>query len=46
LDIVGRSELAFELEKRLGLKIQEDEINRVFTVGELITCLKKRKISR
>lgn len=42
LDIVGRSELAFELEKKLGLKINEDEINRVFTVGELIARMKYR----
>ena len=36
INLLGRSELAFELEKSLGLKIKEEEINRVFTVGELI----------
>jgi long-chain acyl-CoA synthetase len=39
IDLVGRAELASELEKRLGLKIQEDKINSVFTVKELIATV-------
>lgn len=36
IDLAGRAELAFELERKLGLRISEDEINNIFTVGELI----------
>jgi acyl carrier protein len=33
---VGRSVLASELEAMLGLKIKDEDINKIFTVGELI----------
>ncbi|MBU0880696.1 MAG: AMP-binding protein [Candidatus Omnitrophica bacterium] len=36
IDLAGRAELAFELERKLGLRISEEEINGIFTVGELI----------
>lgn len=41
INLVGRSELAFELERKLGLQISEDEINKIFTVGELIAHVEK-----
>jgi long-chain acyl-CoA synthetase len=46
IDMVGRSELSFELEKRLGLKISESEINNIFTVGELIAHVEKKPANR
>ena len=36
IDLIGRAELAYELEKKLDLKIDEKDINEIFTVGELI----------
>ncbi len=41
IDLAGRAELAFELERKLGLRISEDEINNIFTVGELIAHAEK-----
>jgi acyl carrier protein len=41
IDMMGRAELAFELEKSLGLRISERDINEIFTVGELIACVEK-----
>ena len=41
IDLIGRAELAYELEKRLGTKIDEKEMNNIFTVGELIAYVKK-----
>ncbi|MDD5634075.1 MAG: AMP-binding protein [Candidatus Omnitrophica bacterium] len=37
IDILARAELASELEERLNIKIAEEEINKIYTVGELIT---------
>jgi len=41
IGLIGRSEIANELDKALGVKTDEDEINRVFTVGELIAYVEK-----
>jgi len=41
INFVERAELAFELERKLGLQISEDEINKIFTVGELIAHVEK-----
>ena len=43
IDLIGRAELAYELEKKLDVKIDEKDINNVFTVGELIAHISKIK---
>ena len=43
IDLIGRAELAYELEKKLDVKIDEKDINNVFTVGELIAHVSKIK---
>ena len=43
IDLLGRPELALELEKQLGLKMKEEEMNTIFTVGELIAYAEKTK---
>ena len=45
IDLVGREELAFELEKTLGLKIEDNTMSAIFTVGELIAHAQKAKKS-
>jgi long-chain acyl-CoA synthetase len=41
IDLAARSELAYALEKKIGLKMTEDDINKIFTVGELIARAEK-----
>jgi long-chain acyl-CoA synthetase len=41
IDIAARAQVAFELEKRLGLRIGEEQINGAFTVGDLISRVEK-----
>ena len=41
IGLIGRSEIANELDRALGVKTDEDEINRAFTVGELIAYVEK-----
>lgn len=43
IDLLGREELAFELEKKMGLVIEEKEMISIFTVGELIEHARKAK---
>ncbi|MFC1576276.1 AMP-binding protein [Candidatus Omnitrophota bacterium] len=45
IDLIGREEIASELEKELGLSIKEGEINALFTVGELMVHAEKTKNS-
>jgi len=44
IDLLGRGELAFELEKKLGLKIKEETMNSIFTVGEMIAYAEKKGV--
>lgn len=41
INFAGRSGLVLELERKLGLQISEEEINKIFTVGELIAYVEK-----
>ncbi len=42
IDLLGRGELASELERKIGLKIEEEAMNVIFTVEELIAYAEKK----